>query len=136
LTRLYLNVIYWSLAILRVAPLLPFSLMLKASRQNRPTARPFGFRCFDITSSKAETAAFFRGIADALTLIRDLDPVRFRTIEREVSMIANSDLAGLARYQRLGRVCLIDWGRIRQAANPDFSLKRLACTLIHDATHG
>lgn len=122
--------------ILRNVSALPFWLLLNVTNVYRIKGEHAGIRLLDLTKSRHDPKEFFLRTASALDLIRELDSLRYTRVMNEIRTIANIYLLSLARYQRLGRICSIDFWRFPWTVNSDFSLKRYACTLIHEATHG
>src|SRR5882724_1066725 len=75
-------------------------------------------------------------ILDALALIKRLDPRRFVRVETNISWVVRSRLPHLADYRRLCKVCAVDIDRLAIKDDYDRMVKELACTIVHEATHG
>jgi hypothetical protein len=75
-------------------------------------------------------------IADALALIRDVDPIRWCRVQR-LRWIVNMSLAmGAAsgEYRHAARMCAIDFAPSPDQTPAELSL-RCAGTIVHEATH-
>jgi hypothetical protein len=72
----------------------------------------------------------------ALELIKTRDPRRFRRIKREFRIITDMCPTGCGGYNRPLRECWVDLASFDFANQPDLSLERYCCLLVHEATHG
>jgi hypothetical protein len=79
---------------------------------------------------------FTATIADALALIRDVDPLRWRRVQR-LRWIVNMSLplgAESGEYMHPARMCAIDFAPSPDHTPVELSL-RSAGTIVHEATH-
>lgn len=65
----------------------------------------------------------------ALTLIAEVEPLRFRRLQSDVKRFLITDTTS-SRYLRLTRTCVLPVGRVLES-----SRERLALTIVHEATH-
>jgi hypothetical protein len=90
-----------------------------------------------IISDPQDTVSFRETVLEALRLIKDLDPRRFRRIQRHIKWIVNMLLPyGGAQYAYSMRTCKIDFEKSVWDAYSDFRPALCACLLVHEATHG
>ena len=80
-----------------------------------------------------EKSGFASAVEAALQQLRIADPRRHRRLIEQVRYIVNLPLISAANYSRWGRICLIDYGRVYL---DDFLREELACSLVHESTHG
>jgi hypothetical protein len=114
----------------------PFWLLVLLLHCCRQVPRSHGIPLYNLSTKPGSDDLLFSCVTQSLELISQIDPRRFQRFRTEVKAILNTRLLTTARYQRLGRVCLIDLNAWEFAADPEFSIKSLACTLVHEATHG
>lgn len=110
------------------------SFIIRVSRNRRTTYR--GIRLIDSNFDDSDDDLFLTKTQRALDLIHKRDPLRFNRVRREVKWVVNSELPTLGMYRRPGRVCYVDFGRWNFDEHPEWSLRDLASTIVHEATHG
>ena len=87
----------------------------------------------------AAKTPFLRRTVDTLRLIQAVDPRRFRRLQREIVVIADTPSLAVGSYRRPGRRCQIDFARYDaewREQHPEWSQWVCATTLVHEATHG
>jgi hypothetical protein len=87
-------------------------------------------------STRVSGEQFLNGTLEALHFIERVDPRRFRRIQQQIRFIVHSELVSGASYQRLGRICFVDYGRYELERDHDWYLRCYASALVHEATHG
>jgi len=130
-------------------PILPWYLLARTLRRATSTlvfGTYRGIRIADYTwrgGGEAEsTAAFVRLVTDALALIEQTDPRRFRLLQREVEFVANemTHSGSSGAYWRGARRCQIDFdrefGHRDLAENYEWWVAQIASLMVHEATHG
>lgn len=75
-------------------------------------------------------------IVAALTLVKKYDTRRFRRLQRRLDYVVNELCVGTAVYGRHYKDCIVDLTRFPFEKNEDWYRLVLACTIIHEATHG
>lgn len=81
--------------------------------------------------------SFVEWTKQALSIIRDADPRRFRRLQREIGCVIDTLLQdAAARYLRYARLCRVDFSRFYEPDNQAFAVRRYAHALVHEATHG
>ncbi len=95
-----------------------------------------GILIADLGPSSHFPGVFESTTIEALRLIQEADPRRFRRVKREIKCIINSLLLGVGEYRRLCHTCRVDFARLYLENNYHESLREYACTLVHEATHG
>lgn len=78
---------------------------------------------------------FATTVADALELVKSKDVRRFGRIQDNLRFVIRMRKPAAARYLWIGRSCLINERRYPESPGPARVL-RLACTLVHESTHG
>ena|SRR6266496_5049967 len=86
--------------------------------------------------SRDTMPGFVRAIDEALTLVEQNDPLRFRRLQREIRTILNIPVITGAAYSRPYRTCRIDLRCFPVERDRESAIVLLALTLIHEATHG
>jgi len=94
-----------------------------------------GITLCDLNSNDLDDEDFFRETEQALQLIEDVDPRRFRRVKNHINYIVNTELASIASYNP-GKICKVDFGRYDFETHPDWSRYMYAAILVHEATHG
>lgn len=95
-----------------------------------------GIRIADVNLDDTDDESFLEMTIEALKLIEEHDPHRFRRVRRHVKWIVNSELLALGRYQRIFRVCYMDFLNYGAGENTPRDTVRFASTVVHEATHG
>jgi hypothetical protein len=107
-----------------------------------------GIRLADFNGDTSDDEAFIACTLDALKLIEERDPRRFRRIQRELRYITNSVILSGGQYRRADRECKVNFTYYQKGAkglltldgreheNYLWYLAFYAATLIHEATHG
>ncbi len=90
----------------------------------------------DLNSRTRATSFFECQSRNALTMLAQYDPRRFRRVRAQIKTLVNVSLRSLAKYQRIGRICYVDLLQLPWDEKPKWSLAEYACTLVHEATHG
>lgn len=90
----------------------------------------------DINSKKADDSEFIARTKQALDMIEQKDPRRFRRIQKELRYIANKELNMTGQYQHSIKCCFIDYGQYPFKTHPEWYLCLYAGLLVHEATHG
>lgn len=72
---------------------------------------------------------------EALDFIAEIDPIRFKRVQRFIKVIAHSNRA-LASYNHQLNSCSIGFAHFRFEDDAPHKIPWYACTLIHEATHG
>jgi len=73
---------------------------------------------------------------EAMALIRNIDPRRYRRVCRQFRYIVNQELGEGGNYEQKLKVCNVDYSRLLSSDNPQWRLRQYAFLLIHEATHG
>ena len=91
-----------------------------------------------ITLSDAdENVSFRETVLEALRLVKDLDPRRFRRIQRYIKWVVNVPLAyGGGEYAYSMRTCRLDFERSVWEPYANYATALCARMLVHEATHG
>lgn len=95
-----------------------------------------GIDICSVTFSQIPGSQFLEQTLEALHLVERVDPRRFRRVQRHIRFVVHTELASGACYNRLGRVCMVDFSRYDFAKDHDWYLHSYASTLVHEATHG
>jgi hypothetical protein len=78
-----------------------------------------------------------RLVREALSLIQELDPRRFKRVERGISWIlCGGPLRGRAHYRWMTKTCAVDLSNLNSEFPEGFQIKELACLIVHESTHG
>lgn len=83
-----------------------------------------------------DDTAFIKRTREALNMIEEKDPRRFRRVQQEIRYIVNKELNASGMYRRSTQACFVDFGRYHFTKHPDWYLCLYAGTIIHEATHG
>ncbi len=86
--------------------------------------------------SSAEKEQHLDYIIQAIDLIKNHDARRFHRIQKRLQYIVNRICTGRGEYRHELRACIVDLTQFEFEVNEDHYLVQLACTLIHEATHG
>lgn len=102
-----------------------------------------GFTCFegikirDISRhGTTEKGRFEEDTIAALSLIKSVDPRRFRRIQREIHGIYKADGSSVATYLRALKICWVRVDLPKAKEDQEWYLWVYATILIHEATHG
>ena len=114
-----------------------FVLFLLAQAMREGAIRVDGFQCNVATRRGAgEMQEFAKLFAPAFTLIKVVDPVRYRRVRKQIGMVLLAPMP-VAAWKRVGRVCLIDPARCAADLSSDHTLAtRLAGAIVGAATRG
>ncbi|MEM6821060.1 MAG: tetratricopeptide repeat protein [Verrucomicrobiota bacterium] len=123
---------FWSRRLLFL-PLIPF---IELNHRLGELGQYRGIRITDVNLDDSDDALFLDMVTEALKLIEKNDLRRFERVCRHVNWIVNSELLSLGRYQRIFRVCYLDFLGYGVAEEREKNVVRLALTIIHEATHG
>jgi hypothetical protein len=123
---------YWP----RWALQLPFPAILLPVGRRTALGSYGGITICSATFSQISGKQFLERTIEALQLVERIDPRRFRRIQQHIRFIVHGELASGACYWRLGRVCIVDFGRYDFATDHDWYLHSYASALVHEATHG
>ena len=77
-----------------------------------------------------------KALNEALELIEQNDPRRFKRVKNEIRSIVQMPVAESGSYSRLTRACTIDLRHFPLTETPKFALVLLAGLIVHEATHG
>lgn len=84
-----------------------------------------------------ETREYFLQLIDqALTLIANSDPLRWRRVQREIRVITSACSVYPSSYGRAGRICMVDLRYFYLPNEPHLIVPLLASELIYQATFG
>jgi hypothetical protein len=75
-------------------------------------------------------------IGEAMGLIANCDPVRWKRVQREIHIIINAASTYTSSYERKSRVCMVDLRYFYYADDPPMVVRLLAAELIYQATYG
>jgi hypothetical protein len=95
-----------------------------------------GIALGDVNFDPGDDAEFITRTKQALDLIEEKDPRRFRRVQTEIRFIVNKELNASGQYGRATRCCFVDFGRYPFHTHPDWYLLLYAGTIVHEATHG
>ena len=95
-----------------------------------------GIKVCSFSVSKIPSSEFLARTLEALQLIERVDARRFRRIQQEIQFIVHGELLVGAEYDRLGRVCTVDFTYYDFEKNYKWYLWSYAGALVHEATHG
>jgi hypothetical protein len=129
------HLLYWLLLLQQSVPIMPVWILFVVTRRLRPSRFSAGIRVFDVSPDKASSERFFAAVVGALQLLQRADVRRFHRVQKEIKTVLRVSLRSRARYQRLGRACLIDTRHYSRDGSESFVV-HVACTLVHEATHG
>lgn len=92
--------------------------------------------CELANSSASEKEQHLGYLIQAIDLIKTHDPRRFHRIQKRLQYIVNRVCIGSGEYRHELRACIVDLTQFEFEVNEDHYIVQLACTLIHEATHG
>lgn len=92
--------------------------------------------CELANSSSSEKKQHLGYIIQALDLIKTHDTRRFRRIQNRIQYIVNRLCLGSGEYRYWLKACIVDLTKFDFEVNEPHYIVQLACTLIHEATHG
>ena len=75
-------------------------------------------------------------IIQALELMKNGDPRRFRRLQKRLAYIVNGFSRGSGEYDPVLKVCYVDLAQFDFVSDATESVLQVACVLIHEATHG
>ena len=95
-------------------------------------------RIADLNDGKLATDdSAVRIVIDALRLIKESDPRRWRRLRSEVKWILLVPTTGWSGYTRVSRTCCFDLrAAILRGCPHEHLAEILACVLVHESTHG
>lgn len=114
----------------------PYALAVALIRQFHPRVCFSGITIIDIKSETRFSDYFLEKATAALRLISKVDPRRFKIVTSQVHVVVNLSLSKTAEYSRLGRLCTVDISKWPFMDKQSWSVRDLACTIVHEATHG
>ena len=127
---------FWLVCLPRWMVDMPQTLILCAACKRTALSTYKGITIAVASWSRSSEATFLASTIEALQLVERTDPRRFKRIQQHVRYIVHADLPSSACYNRLGRICLLDYRRYRFQENHDWYLYCYASILVHEATHG
>lgn len=128
--------VYLARNMLAFLSLVPFWLLFKATQPWRSNQTFKGITIVHLASAHTEPKESFALIVAALHLIERLDPRRFRRLQSEIRFVISLRLpSSRAKYQRIGRSCLLDLSRFWSPDSRRLSVGAVACVLVHEMTH-
>ncbi len=98
-----------------------------------------GILLVDASLNKVRDKDFREYAKQALSLIEQTDPRRFRRVQAEITYLANSSLESNGNYERDLKCCNIDFAQVVyrcRMMGEAFLIANLACIIVHEATHG
>lgn len=113
-----------------------FIFGLKLRKRLLPPPTFYGIAILDIHSATKSTDFFLEQTKNALQLISETDPRRFKIVKCQIHTILNMKLPVSAVYYRFGRICCVDLSKWPFESRPEWSVKEYAGTIVHEATHG
>jgi len=118
-------------------PFLLFSPIIRRFYASCSSGSVDGIQVFDLLSPDSRKQPFVEWTKEALSIIRDADPRRFRRIQKEIGCVCDTLIQhGEAHYVRYARLCRVDFSRFYAPENRHFAVRRYARALVHEATHG
>ena len=107
--------------------------------QEKPVRHCGSITLLDANRDEDDDRAFFRTLEEALALLQQLDPRRYRRLKANVRLIINTELTSLAQYVASLDCCRIDFARLRvfhERFGREWVTACVAATLVHESTHG
>ena len=95
-----------------------------------------GITICDPCAPDLEKSSFFKHTGEALSLIRKFDPKRHRRVCRYLRYIVNRPLISGGNFERVGKICSVDYDKHYAAGPRQWRERAYACLIIHEATHG
>jgi hypothetical protein len=95
-----------------------------------------GVAICDMNISGHPDDGFLNLTHEAMELIKSVDPRRHRRVCRRLNYIVNMILISGGDYDHKGKICNVDYAAHFATAYPEWNVRRYACLLIHEATHG
>ena len=95
-----------------------------------------GVGFYDINHARINDSEFMKRTREALELIEEKDPRRFKRVQKEIHYIINVELTSGGQYMRAAKCCFVDFGRFRFTSQPEWYLYLYAGLIVHEATHG
>ena len=90
-----------------------------------------------ILADTQDSLLFRSAVPAALQLIKNLDPRRFRRVQRYIKWIVNCPLPyGGGQYHYPTRTCRLDFEKTAVEPDPEYAAAAVASILVHEATHG
>ncbi|MFA7231466.1 MAG: hypothetical protein WC071_09370 [Victivallaceae bacterium] len=89
----------------------------------------------DVNLDDSDDQEFFRITGEAIDLIAQVDPRRFKRVKKELKYIINNELLSRGQYRRRLNACVIDFGRYKFAEDYQWYLYDYAGTIIHEDNH-
>jgi hypothetical protein len=112
----------------------PGILLVSGVRRSCPFQTVRGFRVGD--PAPETRVCFTTHVDEAMALIANCDPIRWKRVQREIRIIVNAGSTWSSCYGRASRICMMDF---RSFYNPDdtcMTVRILASQLIYQATYG
>ena len=96
-----------------------------------------GVRIVDDSYRPDLQETFLQAVMQALKLVAQKDPRRYRRIRRHLGFVVHHELHGLAaKYVRWPSACQVDFHCFESEGSTKPRSFQLAATLVHEATHG
>ena len=99
-----------------------------------------GILVANLSVEQDEKSRLFAGyVRDALALIREVSPVLYRRVQKNLRYIVNNAVASRAQYRRLVAACEIDFSLYNVDKYPDdraWYAAANASAIVHESTHG
>jgi hypothetical protein len=127
---------YYAQNVFSFMSVFPFWLLFRLTEPWREGLRFGSIRIYDITHKNGKSGDSCDLVMRALLLIRKADPRRFRRIQRQCSLVINARLKAHAKYQPIGKICLICLAKMDEGTRQEQIIERVAGTIVHEATHG
>jgi hypothetical protein len=100
-------------------------------------ARFDGIILSDMRTDDEGKSLFAETLLASLRLLKDVDPRRFRRVQRHITWVTSRTLPnGGASYHYSTRTCYIDFEEPDAVRDRDHVTGWHACVLVHEATHG
>lgn len=116
----------------------PLRCVLKWGYDNKVLVGTYhGIKLCDIASSnEAQRQLFLNHTIKALELVKRHDARRFQRIRKRLDYVVNFPCLSGAEYSDSLHVCKVDFSKYTFEDDEDWVALVLACTLVHEATHG
>lgn len=92
--------------------------------------------CDLASSDEKEQEAFGSRTVKALQLIKEYDSKRYHRVQNHLVYIVNSRILSTGLYNHSLRSCTVRNSAFSSQGDEDWAILMLACTIIHEATHG
>jgi len=94
-----------------------------------------GVAISDNTITRRSPETFLAATRDAMALIKEVDPRRYRRVCRQLAYIVNKETVAVGSYSKKFKICTVDFSKFSKLPAPR-SVRRYASLLIHESTHG